>query len=77
VQRGGGEVILTPREADLLELLLRNARRVVSREQAVAQIWHGATRANTVDRAITNLRRKLGEPSLIETVRGVGFVIGR
>jgi DNA-binding response OmpR family regulator len=30
-----------------------------------------------VDRAITNLRRKLGEPSLIETVRGVGFVIGR
>ncbi len=77
VQRGGNEVILSPREADLLELLLRNARRVVSREQAIAQIWQGATRANSVDRAVTNLRRKLGEPSLIETVRGVGFVIGR
>ncbi len=76
-QRGGREVILTPREADLLELLLRNARRVVSREQAIGQIWQGATRANTVDRTVTNLRRKLGEPSLIETVRGVGFVIGR
>jgi two-component system response regulator MprA len=77
VQRAGREVTLSPREADLLELLLRNARRVVSREQAIAQIWQGSTRANTVDRAVTNLRRKLGDPSLIETVRGVGFVIGR
>ena len=77
VHRAGREIMLSPREADLLELLLRNARRVVSREQAVGQIWQGATRANTVDRAVTNLRRKLGEPPLIETVRGVGFVIGR
>jgi two-component system response regulator MprA len=76
-QRGGATVALSEREADLLALLLRNARRVVPREQAVAQIWHGEANANVVDRYISNLRRKLGEPQLIETVRGVGFVIGR
>jgi two-component system, OmpR family, response regulator MprA len=77
VQRGSHVLRLSAREADLLELLLRNPRRVVTREQAVAQIWRGATRANTVDRHVTNLRRKLGDPPLIETIRGVGFVIGR
>jgi two-component system response regulator MprA len=77
VQRAGRSLTLSPREADVLELLLRNARRVVSREQAIAQIWQGASRPNTVDRTVTNLRRKLGDPPLIETVRGVGFVLGR
>ena len=75
--RGGRALPLSAREADLLELLLRNARRVVSREQAVAQIWGGDAHANVVDRYVSNLRRKLGEPALIETVRGVGFVLGR
>jgi two-component system, OmpR family, response regulator MprA len=75
--RRGRELALSPREAELLALLLRNARRVVSRDQAVAEIWGGAARANVVDRYVTNLRRKLGDPPLIETVRGVGFVIGR
>jgi two-component system response regulator MprA len=77
VVRGGRKVALSARETDLLELLLRNARRVVSREHAVAQIWHGDAHANVVDRYVSNLRRKLGEPPLIETVRGVGFVVGR
>jgi two-component system response regulator MprA len=77
VQRGGTALSLSEREADLLALLLRNARRVVSREQAVAEIWQGDASANVVDRYVSNLRRKLGEPSLIETVRGVGFIIGR
>ncbi len=76
-QRGGVQVTLSEREVDLLALLLRNARRVVSREQAIAEIWHGDAHANVVDRYVSNLRRKLGEPQLIETVRGVGFVIGR
>jgi two-component system, OmpR family, response regulator MprA len=76
-RRGSRTLRLSGREADLLELLLRNPRRVVTRDQAVAQIWHGATRANTVDRHVTNLRRKLGEPPLIETIRGVGFMVGR
>ena len=75
--RGSRAVALSEREADLLELLLRNAHRVVSREQALTQIWGGLANGNVVDRYVSNLRRKLGEPSLIETVRGVGFVLGR
>ena len=77
VTRAGRVVALSEREADLLELLLRNAHRVVSREQALAQIWGGEANENVVDRYVSNLRRKLGQPPLIETVRGVGFVLGR
>ncbi|HEY8647277.1 MAG TPA: response regulator transcription factor [Gaiellaceae bacterium] len=76
-QRGGNALSLSEREADLLALLLRNARRVVPREQAIAEIWRGDASTNVVDRYVSNLRRKLGEPPLIETVRGVGFIIGR
>jgi two-component system response regulator MprA len=74
-----GEIVLTlsEREADLLALLLRNARRVVPRDQAIGEIWEGDASANVVDRYVSNLRRKLGDPPLIETVRGVGFMIGR
>jgi two-component system response regulator MprA len=74
--RGGRDLALTPREADLLELLLRNARGVVSREQALQHVWgEGGATANAVDRYVAYLRRKLGEPPLIRTVRGVGFVL--
>lgn len=77
VTRAGRAVSLSAREADLLELFLRNPRRVVSRTQAIAEIWQGEAHANVVDRYVSNLRRKLGEPPLIDTVRGVGFVLGR
>jgi two-component system, OmpR family, response regulator MprA len=76
-QRGGTTLSLSEREADLLALLLRNARRVVTRDQAINEIWQGDATANVVDRYVSNLRRKLGEPPLIETVRGVGFIVGR
>jgi two-component system, OmpR family, response regulator MprA len=78
-RRGGREIALSAREADLLELLLVNQRQVVTRETALARVWgsaHGAS-SNSVDRYVSYLRRKLGEPSLIETVRGTGFVLGR
>ena len=48
-------------------------------ETALARVWgsaHGTT-SNSVDRYVSYLRRKLGEPLLIETVRGTGFVLGR
>jgi two-component system response regulator MprA len=75
--RGGREIQLSAREADLLELLLRNARQVIGRDQALQRVWGGTAGPNVVDRYVSYLRRKLGEPQLIQTVRGVGFVLGR
>jgi two-component system response regulator MprA len=74
-RRGGRDVELTRREAELLELLLRNARAVVTREVALERVWGGEGEAslNVVDRYVAYLRRKLGDPPLIHTVRGVGF----
>ncbi len=76
-EREGRAVELTAREAELLALLLRNPRQVVSREQAIEDVWGGAGVANVVDRYVGYLRRKLGEPAVIHTVRGVGFVLRR
>jgi two-component system response regulator MprA len=72
-RRGGREIELTRREAELLELLLLNARGVVTRELALDRVWDGEGSLNVVDRYVAYLRRKLGEPPLIHTVRGVGF----
>jgi two-component system, OmpR family, response regulator MprA len=73
-RRGDRHVDLTRREAELLELMLRNARRVVTRELALEEVWGGVEAgANVVDRYVAYLRRKLGDPPLIHTVRGVGF----
>ncbi len=76
-RRGGRDLALSGREADLLELLLRNSRQVVSRELALERIWGGTASPNVVDRYVYYLRRKLGEPPLIDAVRGTGFVLGR
>jgi two-component system, OmpR family, response regulator MprA len=74
-RRAGRDLELTRREAQLLELLLRNARTVVTRELALDEVWggDGEAGANVVDRYVAYLRRKLGTPGLIHTVRGVGF----
>lgn len=79
-RRGDSKLVdLSAREAALLELLLRNPRQVISRAQALEQIWGSASGAsyNVVDRYVSYLRRKLGEPQLIHTVRGIGFVLDR
>jgi len=73
--RGRRQLELTARETDLLALLLRAPGRTVTRERALAEIWSGAAEPNVVDRYITRLRRKLGEPPLIHTVRGAGFTL--
>jgi two-component system response regulator MprA len=78
-RRGDLDIRLRPREADLLELLLRNPRHVISRELALDRVWgsRSAASSNAVDRYVSYLRRKLGQPQLIHTVRGVGFVLER
>jgi DNA-binding response OmpR family regulator len=74
--RNGDEISLTPKEFDLLALLLANAGSVVRREGLMSQVWDenwfGSTK--TLDVHMSSLRRKLGDdPDLITTVRGVGF----
>ncbi len=55
--RGKRTTELTGREAALLELLLREAGRIVTRERAIDEIWGGAAEPNVVDRNVTRLRR--------------------
>jgi two-component system response regulator MprA len=71
----GPPVQLTAREAQLLELLLRDPRAVLSRGTAIEVIWGGAATENIVDRYVARVRRKLGDPEAIRTVRGVGFIL--
>jgi DNA-binding response OmpR family regulator len=72
---GGDEVHLTAKEFDLLEVLVRDAGAVVDRERLLREVWnttwYGSSK--TVDVHVASLRRKLGDPTLIETVRGVGL----
>jgi len=77
VSRAGRDIELTAREAELLELLMRNPRTVVTRDMALAQVWDEPVSDNVVDRYVGYLRRKLGDPPLIHTVRGVGFTLRR
>jgi two-component system response regulator MprA len=77
VTRDGRAIELTAREAALLELLMRNPRSVVSREVALAQVWDEPVSENVVDTYVGYLRRKLGAPAVIHTVRGVGFTLRR
>jgi two-component system, OmpR family, response regulator MprA len=73
--RAAKPIELTGRESALLALLLREPGRTITRERAIDEIWSGAAEPNVVDRYVTRLRRKLGEPPLIRTLRGSGFVL--
>jgi two-component system, OmpR family, response regulator RegX3 len=71
----GRELALTPKEFDLLALLARDPGAVVERERILREVWqttwYGSSK--TVDVHVASLRRKLGDPGWIETVRGVGL----
>ena len=82
VSRDGKDLALTAREFDLLEYLLRNPGRVVSREMLARDVWKETSRYtpldNVIDVHVAHLRRKLDDPfpkNLLHTVRGVGFVL--
>ncbi|MFE0516289.1 response regulator transcription factor [Streptomyces sp. NPDC058964] len=79
-RRGGRPVDLTRREFELLEVLARNAGLVLTRDQLLERVWgyDFDVRSDAVDTFVSYLRRKLetdGAPRLIQTVRGVGFVL--
>ena len=79
-RRGGRLIDLTKTEYDLLELLITNAGIVLNRDLIYREIWdiEFETSSNSLDVYIGYLRRKLedeGEPRLIQTVRGVGYVL--
>jgi two-component system, OmpR family, response regulator MprA len=80
VTRGERRIELTNREFELLEYLMRNERLVISRERLLEEVWGYDPMAltNTIDVFISNLRRKLeadGEPRLLHTKRGAGYVL--
>lgn len=73
---------LTPKEFSLLEFLLYNRNRAISRFSLAEHVWGDAfdpfTMSNNIDVHIKNMRRKIGDEkgTLIQTVRGVGYMIG-
>lgn len=77
VHRGSNQIPLTATEFMLLEIFLRNARRVLAKEALLTSVWGESEDAdvNFVEVYVGRLRRKLGEPFLIQTVRGVGYVL--
>jgi DNA-binding response OmpR family regulator len=80
VRRGERQIDLTPKEFALLEYLMRNAGRPVTKALIIEHVWniHFDTRSNVVEFQINSLRNKIdrGLPTrLIHTVRGVGYML--
>ena len=81
VRRAGRRIDLTPREFALLEYLMRNAGRAVTRAMIIEHVWNFSfdTMTNVVDVYINYLRKKVDQdfdPKLIRTVRNVGYELG-
>jgi len=80
VSRGERPIELTQREFELLEYLMRNERIVISRQRLLDEVWgyDPFSVTNTIEVFVSNLRRKLeadGEPRLLHTIRGAGYVL--
>jgi DNA-binding response OmpR family regulator len=80
VARAERAIDLTQREFELLEYLMRNERIVISRQRLLDEVWgyDPFSVTNTIEVFVSNLRRKLeagGEPRLLHTIRGAGYVL--
>jgi two-component system, OmpR family, response regulator len=80
VSRGGAVLDLRPREFALLEYLMRNAGKVVSKTMILSHVWDYQfdPQTNIVDVLVSRLREKIDRPferKLLNTVRGVGYVL--
>lgn len=74
--RAGRPLTLTPKEYSLLEYLVRNAGRVVAKQDLLEHCWDEFADpvSNVVEARIGRLRAKLGDPALVHTVRGTGYL---
>ncbi len=80
VKRGGGTIELQPREFRLLEVLMRNKGRVLTRTMLLERVWsfHFEPRTSIVETHISRLRTKIDRPfgkELIHTIRGSGYTM--
>ncbi|MDP3283243.1 MAG: winged helix-turn-helix domain-containing protein, partial [Desulfobacterales bacterium] len=83
VTKGGKPVELTPREFSIVEFLLHNKNRAVSRFSLAEHVWGDDfdpfSMSNFMDVHVKNLRHKIGDSGrdkIIRTIRGVGYIIG-
>lgn len=75
VKRGDHLVDLTAKQYDLLEFFLRHPRQVLSAETIYSHVWGSTYDSNVVQVFIRNLRQRMGDPDLIHTIRGAGYVL--
>jgi len=77
VHRGLQRIELSPRELMLLKVLMREPGRVFTRTELCERVWEHAHEydAKLVEVFIGRLRRKLGDPALIQTIRHIGYTI--
>ena len=82
VVRAERSILLTTKEFQLLEYLIKNQNNIVSREMLASEVWHETNRAtpldNVIDVHIARLRHKIDDPfdkPLLHTIRGIGFII--
>jgi DNA-binding response OmpR family regulator len=81
VRANGSQIELTAKEYELLEFLILNAGRVISRDEILEQVWGGQQSAdsNVIEVFVHHLRSKIGDQDnkIIQTVRGVGYFFAR
>ena len=79
VFRGGAEIHLSMTEYRLLELLVRNANRIVARQEILSSVWRNESGENNLDAFVRLLRKKIDsapQTPLIQTHRGLGYSVG-
>jgi two-component system response regulator MprA len=75
VRRGSRLIHLTAKQFELLEFFLKHPEQVLSAETIYAHVWGSTYDSNVVQVFIRNLRQALGEPDLIQTIRGAGYIL--
>ena len=76
VWRGDKEIFLTPKEFSLLRYFLLHPKTILSQDDILREVWGLADpSSNVVENAVSRLRKKLGEPVVIRTVQGLGYIL--